>query len=48
MSGGAFVGHVNPKADRAVGRLVIPCGSVRRNPLTAGAVRDRARFLGVR
>ena len=40
-----LVGHVDPKADRATGRLRVISRSVRRGVLVAGAVRQLAGFL---
>lgn len=48
LAGDALVGHVDPKADRAAGRLQVISRSVRRGHAVSGAVRELARFLGLR
>lgn len=48
LSGDEIVGHIDPKVDRVAGRLVIQGRAVRRGYPTTGAVRELARFLGVR
>ena len=48
LSGTEIVGHVDLKADRKLGRLGIVSRSVRSGHATAAAVRDLARFLGLR
>lgn len=48
LAGHALVGHVDPKADRPAGRLRIQARSVRRGHRIADAVRDLARWLGLR
>jgi uncharacterized protein len=47
LSGTEFVGHVDMKADRMLGRLGIVSRRVRRGHGTAQAVRQLARFLGL-
>lgn len=48
LSKDELAGHVDPKADRAGGRLLVQNRFVRRGHAAAGAVRELARFLGVR
>jgi len=48
LAGTELVGHVDPKAERAAGRLRVVSRSVRRGHKTAGAVRGLAAFLGLR
>ncbi|MFA6289126.1 MAG: crosslink repair DNA glycosylase YcaQ family protein [Opitutaceae bacterium] len=48
LSGDELVGHVDPKVDRDAGRLMIQNRSVRRGHSSADAVKELARFLGVR
>ncbi len=48
LAGHQLVGHVDPKADRKSGKLVIISRSVRRSHPIAPAVKDLARFLGLR
>jgi len=48
LSGDELVGHVDPKVDREAGRLMVQNRSVRRGHSTADAVKELARFLGVR
>lgn len=48
LAGDALVGHVDPKADRAAGRLRVVGRSVSRGHAVGGAVRDLAQFLGLR
>lgn len=48
LSGMELVGHVDLKADREAGRLGVVSRKVGRGHLTADAVRDLARFLGLR
>jgi len=48
LAGTEIVGHVDPKADRAAGRLRVVSRRVRRGHQTAGAVRELAEFLGLR
>jgi uncharacterized protein YcaQ len=48
LAGDEIVGHIDPKVDREAGRLVIQNRSVRRGYSTVAAVRELARFLGVR
>ena len=48
LAGTEIVGHVDPKADRAHGKLVVVSRRVRRGHATAPAVRTLARFLGLR
>jgi len=47
LAGTEIVGHVDPKAERAAGRLRVVSRCVRRGHRTAGAVRDLAAFLGL-
>ncbi|MDR1282889.1 MAG: winged helix DNA-binding domain-containing protein [Opitutaceae bacterium] len=46
LSGHDFVGHVDPKADRSAGRLLVMGRSIRRGHAAGGAVKELARFLG--
>jgi len=48
LAGHELVGHVDPKADRARGKLVVVSRRVRRGHIVAPAVRELARFLGLR
>jgi uncharacterized protein YcaQ len=48
LAGDAIVGHVDPKADRAAGRLRVVARSVRRGHRIAPAIAELARFLGLR
>lgn len=48
LAGLELVGHVDPKADRAAGRLRVAGRSVRRGHRPAEAVRELARWLGLR
>jgi uncharacterized protein YcaQ len=48
LSGHDIVGHVDPKADRKAGKLVVVSRSVRRGHAVAPAVKELARFLGLR
>jgi uncharacterized protein len=48
LAGDEIVGHIDPKVDREAGRLMIQNRSVRRGYSTVAAVRELARFLGVR
>ncbi|MFO0603934.1 MAG: crosslink repair DNA glycosylase YcaQ family protein [Polyangiales bacterium] len=48
LAGAELVGHVDPKADRAGGKLAVVGRSVRRGHAVAGAVAELARFLGLR
>jgi len=47
LAGVKFVGHVDPKADRAKKKLVIVNRSLRRGHRVALAVRELACFLGL-
>ncbi len=47
LSGTQMVGHVDLKADRALGRLGVVSRRVRRGHATASAIRGLARFLGL-
>jgi uncharacterized protein len=47
LSGTEFVGHVDMKADRALGRLGVVSRRVRRGHATTPAIRMLARFLGL-
>ena len=48
LAGAELVGHVDPKADREKGKLVVVSRRVRRGHREAPAVRELARFLGLR
>ncbi|MBI5381880.1 MAG: YcaQ family DNA glycosylase [Opitutae bacterium] len=48
LAGCELAGHVDPKADRARGRLVVVSRKVRRGVKAADAVSSLARFLGLR
>lgn len=48
LSGLEIAGHVDPKADRATGRLTVINRSIRRGHSAAPAVRELAKFLGLR
>lgn len=48
LAGTELVGHVDPKADRATGRLHIEARSVKHGHRTADATRALARWLGLR
>jgi hypothetical protein len=48
LAGTEIVGHVDPKADRAAGRLRVVARRVRRGHAVAPAVRDFARWLGLK
>lgn len=47
LAGTELVGHVDPRADRATGRLHVMGRSVRRGHSAAGAVTELARWLGL-
>ncbi len=47
LSGDALVGHVDPKADRDAGRLVVVSRSVKRGHKVVAAIDELARFLGL-
>lgn len=48
LAGTELVGHVEPKADRPAGKLVVASRSVRRGFATRDAVRELAGWLGLR
>ena len=48
LAGTEIVGHVDPKADRPTRRLRVVSRRIRRGHPVAGAVRDFARWLGLR
>lgn len=48
LSGDEIVGHIDPKADRTAGKLLIQGRKVRRGHSTTAAVKELARFLGLR
>ena len=48
LSGTDLVGHVDPKADRQQGKLVVINRSIRRGHKASAAVKDLAGFLGLR
>lgn len=48
LAGHDLVGHVDPKADRPLRKLRVVSRSLRRGHKAADAVRDLARFLGLR
>jgi len=48
LAGTELVGHVDPKADRAAKKLVVVSRRVRRGQQAAPAVRELARWLGLR
>jgi len=48
LAGNEIVGHVDPKADRARGRLRIVSQSVCRGHRVAPAIRELAGFLGLK
>ena len=48
LAGHEIIGHVDPKADRARGKLVVVSRRVSRGHRTGGAVRKLARFLGLK
>lgn len=48
LSGHALVGHVDPKADRKARKLAVVSRALRRGHRAATAVRELARFLGLR
>jgi uncharacterized protein YcaQ len=48
LAGHEIAGHIDPKADRPNRRLVVMNRSVRRGFKTADAVRELARFLGLK
>jgi uncharacterized protein YcaQ len=48
LAGTELVGHVEPKADRAAGRLVVASRAVRRGIRTADALDELAEWLGVK
>ncbi len=47
LAGHEIIGHVDPKADRTRGRLVVVSRRIRRGNRIGGAVRELARFLGL-
>ena len=48
LAGDEIVGHIDPKMDRAAGKLIIQNRTVRRGYATTEAVKELARFLGGR
>jgi len=48
LSGHEFVGHIDPKADRDARKLRVVSRRVRRGHVVAPAVRELARFLGLK
>ncbi len=48
LAGTEIIGHIDPKADRAAGRLRVMSRRIRRGHRVAGAVQDLARWLGLR
>lgn len=48
LAGDAIVGHVEPKAERKQRRLIVVSRRVRRGYSTAAALRELARFLGLK
>lgn len=48
LAGIEIVGHIDPKADRSRKKLIVVNRSVRRGHRAASAVRELARFLGLR
>src|SRR5205085_10181231 len=48
LAGTELVGHVDPKADRAKRKLAVVSRRVRRGHAVAPALRDLARFLGLK
>lgn len=48
LSGHEFVGHIDPKADRDARKLSVMSRRVRRGHVVAPAVRELARFLGLK
>jgi uncharacterized protein YcaQ len=46
LAGDALVGHVDPKMDRAAGRLAVLSRAVKRGHTVTGAVAELGRFLG--
>jgi uncharacterized protein YcaQ len=48
LAGTEIVGHVDPKADREAGKLRVVSRQVRRGHRVADAVKELARFLGLR
>jgi hypothetical protein len=48
LAGCEIVGYVDPKADREAGRLRVLSRGVRRGHVSAEAVQELARFLGLR
>jgi uncharacterized protein YcaQ len=48
LAGVELVGHIDPKADRTNKKLIVVNRSLRRGHRAASAVRDLARFLGLR
>ena len=48
LSGHDFVGHIDPKADREARKLRVVSRRVRRGHIVAPAVRELARFLGLK
>lgn len=48
LTGTEIVGHIDPKADRAAGKLVVVNRSLRRGVKSAEAVRELTRFLGLK
>jgi hypothetical protein len=48
LAGEVIAGHVDPKSDRDAGRLRVMSRRVQRGVITSNAVRELARFLGLR
>ena len=48
LAGAELIGHVEPKANRIAGKLIVASRSIRRGFTTSSAVRELATWLGLK